>query len=141
MFSVPPTAAAFTAIAFAALLYGLHHAADAAVRRRLCAPNLLVFAGLLGIILLLIGWVTLLDALWPGLGENPLVDAAAIGGLVVGKNLPGATRDTAPVTTTKQQTGEQGSGSARVAVALPMPSQLGALRTALSSDIPPSSPA
>ena len=87
-FSLPVTCAALTGILFAALLYGLHHAADAAVRRQLCAPNLLVFAGLLGIILLLIGWITLLDALWPGLGENPMVGTAAIAGLILGKNLP-----------------------------------------------------
>ena len=87
-FSVPPTLAAVTGIMFAALLYGLHHAADAAVRRQLCSPNLLVFAGLLGIILILIGWVTLLLIVWPGLGEPPLVEAAAIGGLMIGKNLP-----------------------------------------------------
>ena len=87
-FSMPPTLAAITGIIFAALLYGLHHAADAVVRRQLCAPNLLVFAGLLGIILFLIGWIALLDLLWPGVGENPLVETAAVGGLIVGKNLP-----------------------------------------------------
>lgn len=87
-FSVAPTVAAFTGVVFAALLYGLLHAADAAVRRQLCNAQLLVVAGLLAIILLLFSWVTLLDALRSGLGENWLIQCAAIGGLIVGKNMP-----------------------------------------------------
>ncbi len=54
-----------------------------------CAAIIVVmFAGLLGIILVLIGWLDLLDAFWPGLGDNPLVEAAAISGLAVGEKLP-----------------------------------------------------
>ena len=81
------------------------------------------------------------DAVEAGWSVLHAGDRPAIGGLAVGENLRRRDPRCYASDDDEQRIWRTGWQLSPVSVALPIDSQLGALRTALSSDIPPSSPA